>query len=43
MGDMEDDFDNWLAERANDISTGEGELAAGTPVGNYRIVALLGG
>ena len=42
MGNMEDDFDNWLAERANDISRGEGELAAGTPVGDYRIVALLG-
>ena len=42
MGDMGDDFDNWLAERANDISIGEGELAAGTLVGDYRIVALLG-
>ena len=42
MGDMEDDFDNWLAERVDDISTGEGELSAGTLVGDYRIVALLG-
>ena len=42
MGDMEDDFDNWLAERAKDISIGEGELSAGTLVGDYRIVALLG-
>ena len=42
MGDMGDDFDNWLAERANDISTGEGELAAGTLVGDYQIVARLG-
>ena len=42
MGDMEDDFDNWLAERVDDISTGERELPAGTLVGDYRIVALLG-
>ena len=42
MGDMEDDFDNWLAERVNEISTCEGELSVGTLVGDYRIVALLG-
>ena len=42
MGDMEDDFDNWLAERVDDTSAGEGELPTGTLVGDYRIVALLG-
>ena len=39
---MEDDFDNWLAGREHDTSTDSMELAAGTCVGDYSIVALLG-
>ena len=40
---MEDDFDKWLAERAKDgVPVNDGELPAGTRVGEYRIVALLG-
>ena len=37
------DFDNWLAERAKEsLPVNDGELSAGTRVGDYRIVALLG-
>ena len=40
---MEDDFDKWLAERAKEsIPVNDGELPAGTCVGEYRIIALLG-
>ena len=40
---MKDDFDSWLAERANDVPADNGEgLLPGTCVGDYRIVALLG-
>ena len=39
---MEDDFDSWLAGRAHDAPVDSTELAAGTRVGDYRIVALLG-
>ena len=40
---MEDDFDNWLAARVKEnFPVNDGELAAGTRVGDYRIVALLG-
>jgi len=39
---MEDDFDNWLAGREHETSTGSMELAAGTRIGDYSIVALIG-
>ena len=44
---MGDDFDNWLANRekeapVEDVSVEDGELSAGTLVGDYRIVAHLG-
>ena len=40
---MEVDFDNWLTARPKEsVSANDGELSAGTPVGDYRIVALFG-
>ena len=36
------DFDNWLVRRERDVPANDGELAAGTIVGDYRIIALLG-
>lgn len=39
---MEDDFDNWLAERGKEAPEDDGRLLPGTVVGDYRIVALLG-
>ena len=39
---MEDDFDNWLAGREHETSTHSMELAAGTRIGDYNIVAFLG-
>ena len=39
---MEDDFDNWLSRREHETPTGSMELAAGTRIGDYSIVALLG-
>ncbi len=39
---MEDNFDNWLAERGKEPPEDDGRLLPGTVVGDYRIVALLG-
>ena len=39
---MEDDFDNWLAERGKEAPEDDGRLLPGTVVGDCRIVALLG-
>ncbi len=39
---MEDNFDNWLAEREKGVPEDDGRLLPGTVVGDYRIVALLG-
>jgi serine/threonine protein kinase len=39
---VEDDFENWLLERHDDVPDAGRELAPGTAVGDYRIVALLG-
>lgn len=39
---MEDNFDNWLAERGKETPEDDGNLLPGTVVGDYRIVALLG-
>ena len=39
---MEDNFDNWLAEREKEVPEDDGRLLPGTVVGDYRIVALLG-
>jgi hypothetical protein len=39
---VEDDFENWLSERSDDVPDAGRELAPGTAVGDYRIVALLG-
>ena len=39
---MEDNFDNWLAEREKKVLEDDGRLLPGTVVGDYRIVALLG-
>ena len=40
---MEADFDKWLAEHVKEsVPVNDGELPAGTRVGEYRIVALLG-
>ena len=40
---MEADFDKWLAEHVREsVPVNDGELPAGTRVGEYRIVALLG-
>ena len=39
---MEDDFDSWLAGRAHDAPADSMELVAGTRVGDYSIVAILG-
>ena len=39
---MSDDFENWLAERDEEIPVDDGELTPGTVVGGYRIIALLG-
>jgi len=38
---MNDDFDNWLAGRGNDVPV-DCLLPTGTPVGDYRIAAFLG-
>ena len=39
---MEDNFDNWLAERGREVPEDDGRLLPGTLVGDYRIIALLG-
>ena len=39
---MNDDFEDWLAGREEEVPAEDGELFPGTAVGDYRIVALLG-
>ena len=39
---MDDDFENWLAGREEEIPADDGELFPGTVVGGYRIIARLG-
>ena len=39
---MEDNFENWLSERAGNLSGDDGVLPSGTAIGGYRIVAHLG-
>ena len=39
---MEDNFNDWLAEREKESPEDDGRLLPGTVVGDYRIVALLG-
>lgn len=41
-GQMTDDIESWLSGRTVDADEDDGKLSAGTVIGEYRIVALLG-